>query len=58
MVKNLEKEIECINESIFHMEESDHALSPEYINLYRKKRLFEKTLKKLKKIEGIKNERN
>ena len=53
MIEILNKELEYINEAIYHMEESDYALSPEYISLYRKKRLFEKTLKKLKKIEGI-----
>ena len=55
MIKTLEKEIERINEELFHMEESDHGLNPEYIDLCRKKRLFEKTLKKLKKIEGVRN---
>jgi hypothetical protein len=55
MIKTLEKEIERINEELFHMEESDHGLRPEYIDLYRKKRLFERTLKKLKKIEGVRN---
>lgn len=55
MIKILEKEIERINEELFHMEESDHGLRPEYIDLYRKKRLFERTLKKLKKIEGVRN---
>jgi Mg2+ and Co2+ transporter CorA len=58
MIKTLEKEIERINEELFHMEESDHGLNPEYIDLYRKKRLFERTLRKLKRIEGVKDAKN
>lgn len=58
MIKTLEKEIESLNEALYLMEMYDHGLRPEYIDLYRKKRLFERTLRKLKRIEGVKDAKN
>lgn len=55
MIETIKKEIRAIEEGIEYMELADTAWTPAYTKLRKTKRILEKTLKKLERLEGRKN---
>lgn len=51
MIEKLRSELRSIEEGIEYMELTDTAWSPAYTNLWKKRRLLKKTIKKLQKLE-------
>jgi hypothetical protein len=51
MIAKLKEELRTVREAITHMEESDMALSREYVILRKKAKVLAKAIKKLEKLE-------
>ena len=51
MIEKLKDELRSIKEGITYMEQSDTAWSPAYTNLCKKRKILEKTIHKLEKLE-------
>lgn len=53
LYEHLEKELAYIDADIAYMEELDLAFNRDYTKLVRTKKIITKTMKKLKRIEGL-----
>ena len=51
MIEKLKAEVKAIEDGIEYMELSDTAWYPAYTNLCKKRRILNKTIKKLQKLE-------
>lgn len=55
MIQKLKEELRSIEEGIVYMELSDTAWSPAYTKLCKKKRILNKTIRKLERLEARNN---
>ncbi|MBR2478947.1 MAG: hypothetical protein IKB47_00900 [Clostridia bacterium] len=58
MIELLKRELDSLDEAILHMEANDHADSKEFSKLIKKKKIIKTALRRICKLEGIRNECN
>lgn len=53
LMQELKKSLSLVNEDIEHMEESDHACSKEYELLLGTRRLIQRAIRRMEKLEAL-----